>query len=74
LNLDQMSATAPAPVAPARPAYRGRLRGALRNSFTDGVLSSFAAAVVDNVAVAAILARVVRVKLGAVAAETCDIR
>ena len=34
---------------------RGRLRGALRNSFIDGVLSSFSGAIVDSFAIAAIL-------------------
>jgi MFS family permease len=38
-----------------KPAY-GRLRGALRNSFADGALSSFTGAAVDNFAIAAILA------------------
>jgi MFS family permease len=34
---------------------RGRLRGALRNSFIDGVLSSFSGAIVDSFAIAALL-------------------
>jgi MFS family permease len=56
MNSVATSTPAPSAGSPRREPERGRLRGALRNAFVDGALSSFTTSVVDNFATAAILA------------------
>ena len=56
MERNDQAAPVPGAGSPRREPGRGRLRGALRNAFVDGALSSFTASVVDNFAIAAILA------------------